>query len=107
MHLSAARGYLRASPDFSVGGILNKLIFKTYHCFGHVFNNMLFFFFKFELFNKYLHYFSFLVCHHTSVPVQLFKTPAVICHSERGADWTDGLPEEAVVFSGGCAHAGY
>lgn len=44
VHLSAARGYLRASPDFSVGGILNKLIFKTYHCFGHVFNHMIFFF---------------------------------------------------------------
>lgn len=52
-------------------------------------------------------FYFFLVCLHTSVPVQLFQTSAVICHGERGADWSDGLPEEAVVFSGVRAHAGY
>lgn len=28
-------------------------------------------------------------------------------HGEPGADWPDGLPETAVDFSGGSAHAGY
>lgn len=49
----------------------------------------------------------FLVCHHTSVPVQLLQTAALMCHGEPGADWPDGLPETAVDYSGGSAHAGY
>lgn len=45
--------------------------------------------------------------HPTSVPVQLLQTAAVVCHGEPGADWPDGLPETAVDFAGGGAHAGY
>ena len=49
----------------------------------------------------------FLVCHLTSVPVQLLQTAAVMCHGEPRAYWPDGLPETAVDCSGGSAHTGY
>lgn len=51
--------------------------------------------------------FVFLVCHPTSVPVQLLQTAAVMCHCEPWSDWPDELAETADNYSGGSAHAGY
>lgn len=35
------------------------------------------------------------------VPVQPHKAPAVMCHAEPRADWSDGLPE---IAAGQCVH---
>lgn len=51
--------------------------------------------------------FVFLVCHPTSVPVQLLQTAAVMCHCEPWSDWPNELAETADNYFGGSAHAGY